>query len=598
MIIFILLLWSGASAYFMWDFVFRNPQKAETISAADREQYENKIKELVAELNAAKKSQSADNDNEKEVSTEAAEMVYEELQNETEVAAGWVVITDPWSRQVTKFRAGLAGNGWLALPSRACLGGNSWRFYLDSGDESAISGGLWINGDKVGLWHLVKSSGNFDGPGLSAWNEMKAVSWKSIESAQEFNSLILPPGFTEGYFVSTSLPEYINESGVFIQEGKVVGWSFGRWLAKGYMWQGKAGKELKYNTWVKYFYNITFANGREEKFARALTLKKSNTDLFRLASFIEGFQLQPKLTAEDTPAYLLPEEIVKKIRVLVKNAIRRGEAGRVADMISSRTLKDIGDIALLLDVVTAIADARGFEAAIGEIEDSGRYIVQQQGTDTQALNKVHVRFYQDWLQSLVSASAEDEGWQAYIRARAYYPDDAYIHLLGVELALLNGDWQEAERMLYVRDYPPAFHDRYQILASSIAEMKGEEGKIVIRFPRGSSRITVNAAINGTHSQNFLVDTGATTVSIPSSMAEALGLEIQGQRTMWTASGVVAAGEVIIDSIEIGGWTEYDVKAVILDMPDQHGLGLLGINYLGRFHMNLKPEQGTLMLAPR
>jgi aspartyl protease family protein len=582
----------------MWDFFSRTSRKAETISAAEKEQYENKIKELAAELKAAKESQSADRDSEKEVNAETSEVVSVELQNETEVSAGWVVITDPWGRQVTKFRAGLAGNGWLALPARACLGGNSWRFYQDSGHESAISGGLWINGDKVGLWHLVERSGNVDGPVFADWNEKKAVSWKSIESAKEFNSLILPPGFTEGYFVSTSLPEHIDESGVFLQDGKIVGWSFGRWLAKGYMWDGNAGKALKYNTWVKYFYNITFANGREEMFARALTLKKRNTDLFRLASFIEGFQLQPKLAAEDTPAYLLPEEIVKEIRVLVKNAIRRGEAGRVADMISSQTLKDIGNIVLLLDVVTAIADARGFEAAIGEIEDSGRYIVQQQGIDTQALNQVHVRFYQDWLQSLVSAGPADEGWQAYSRAKAYYPDDAYIHLLGVELALLNGDWQEAERMLYVRDYPPAFNDRYQILASSIAEMKGEEGRIVIRFPQGSNRITVNAAINGTHSQNFLVDTGATRVSIPSSMAEALGLEIQGQRTMYTVSGVVAAGEVMIDSIEIDGWTEYDVKAVILDMPDRHDLGLLGINYLGRFQMDLKPEQGTLMLTPR
>ena len=30
-----------------------------------------------------------------------------------DVTAGWVIITDPWGRQVRKFRAGLAGSGWL-----------------------------------------------------------------------------------------------------------------------------------------------------------------------------------------------------------------------------------------------------------------------------------------------------------------------------------------------------------------------------------------------------------------------------------------------------------------------------------------------------
>jgi clan AA aspartic protease (TIGR02281 family) len=130
-------------------------------------------------------------------------------------------------------------------------------------------------------------------------------------------------------------------------------------------------------------------------------------------------------------------------------------------------------------------------------------------------------------------------------------------------------------------------------------MKGREGKIVIRFPRGSNKILVTAAINGELYQDFLVDTGSTVVTIPSSMADALELEIvHGRRTMSTASGVVTVSEVIIDAIEIDGWVENDIRAVVLDMPDRPGLGLLGLNYLGRFQMDLNPEEGTLLLIPR
>ncbi|MCK5503929.1 MAG: hypothetical protein KAJ10_02135, partial [Thermodesulfovibrionia bacterium] len=57
-------------------------------------------------------------------------------------------------------------------------------------------------------------------------------------------------------------------------------------------------------------------------------------------------------------------------------------------------------------------------------------------------------------------------------------------------------------------------------------------------------------------------------------------------------------EVIIDAIEINGWVEYDISAVILDMPGRPGQGLLGLNYLGRFEMDLKPEEGILLLTPR
>ena len=365
------------------------------------------------------------------------------------------------------------------------------------------------------------------------------------------------------------------------------------------MWPGKTGAALEYRTWVRYFYNMTFANGREEKFAGALAMKKGYTIQEQLASFIEGFRLQPKLAVDDTPDYLLPGEIVKQMRILVTDAVSRGEGSEIVKVLSGQALKIIGDPGLLIDIVPVIASVNGFEAAIGEIDDSGRHIVRESGLDAPALDKLHMHLYRDWLQSLVSDGEVDEWLQTYNAAKAYYPDDPNIHLLGVELALLNGEWEEAERLLYMRDYPPAFQDRYQILAGRISEMKELEEQIVINFPRGSNRVTLTAVINGTVDQEFLVDTGATVVTIPSTTADALGLEIvPGNRTLATASGVVTVNEVIIESIEIKGWVEHDIRAIVLDMPGRPKLGLLGTNYLGRFEMDLKPEEGTLLLTPR
>jgi clan AA aspartic protease (TIGR02281 family) len=89
------------------------------------------------------------------------------------------------------------------------------------------------------------------------------------------------------------------------------------------------------------------------------------------------------------------------------------------------------------------------------------------------------------------------------------------------------------------------------------------------------------------------------VTIPSSTADSLGLKIvHGQRNISTAGGTVKAHEVIIGTLEIDGWVEYDVSAYVLDLPGRPGLGLLGLNYLNRFRMDLKPEEGTLMLTPR
>lgn len=515
------------------------------------------------------------------------------------VTAGWVIITDPWGNQVRKFRSGLAGSGWLTLPTRACLGGSRWFFFPDSGEGAEISGGIWILGDKVGLWHLAGDAGSDKGPGLGSWSETEPVSWTSVESSSSYESVKLIPGPKEGFFVSASLPEYIDEAGVFIQGGKIVGWSFGEFLSRGYMWPGKAGDDMQYKTWVKYFYNITFANGREEKFAKALAMSKSESSVAKFAALIEGFSLRPKLMLEDTPYYLMPEQIIKHLRVFLTDAVHNGKGSEIVDLLSSRMLKNIGDMALFIDLIPVISSVQGYQAAINEIEDSGRYLVRLTGHEEPALNLLHVNLYQDWIQEMLHAGEFDEGWQAYNAAKGYFPEDPYIHLLGVELVLMNGDWEEAERMLYMRNYPPALQDRYQILASRIAEMKGEEGKIVIRFTPGASRIPVTAAINEAVFQDFIVDTGASMITIPSSTADALGLErVEETRTLWTASGVETVSEVLIDSIEIDGWVEYDVPALVLDMPDRHGLGLLGLNYLRRFQMDLKSEEGSLYLTPR
>jgi len=595
-----LLLFSVAAlAYFFRGAIFPDAQKSPSMAVIEREQYEKRVAELEAQLKSARLDLETVTGSEQEVPDESDESLLQTENEGKSVIAGWVLIRDPWGSQIGKFRSGLSGNGWLALPARACLGGTRWTFYPDNGGEHEISGGLWIQGDRVGLWQLSEIKDDMNRLDFASWNRRVPVSWVSLESTRKYESIQLQPGLAEGFFIAVSLPHRINEIGMFMQDDKIVGWSFGSWLAKGYMWPPQARTDMEYKTWVKYFYDMTFAHGREEKFTKALAMKKSHSGLEQLAVFIEGFQLQPRLSVEDTPDYLLPEEIIKKMRVLVTNAVHNGEGSTIVEMMNSQVLKGIGDVNLLLDVVRAIVVDRGYEAAIREIEDSGRLIVRKLGESVPALDKLHLRYYQDWLQSLVADSALDEGWQTFNAAKAFFPDDPAVHLLGVELALLGGDWMEAERLLYMRDYPPAFQDRFQLLAHSITEMKGEEGKIVIRFPPGSPRVTVTTSINGILNQEFLVDTGATNVTIPSSTAEALGLSTDGpQRRIATAGGFVDAREVMINEIEMNGWVEYDIRAYVLDMPDHSGMGLLGLSYLGRFQMDLNPDQGTLLLKPR
>ncbi|MDD5757758.1 MAG: retropepsin-like aspartic protease [Desulfobulbaceae bacterium] len=517
--------------------------------------------------------------------------------------AGWVSIADPWGHLVARTRAALIKGSWLALPTRTAYAGYQWTFSRDSGVVNEIDSGVWRPGDAVGLWHLSASTSAADGLSLSPWSSGEPLLWMSLDSQREISDIRLVPGLRQGDFVACSPPEGIDENGVFLQGSNIVGWSFGPWLSSVYLWGGKSEAELEPMTNVHSFYAATFAKGREEKFAGALALKEEHTDLERLAALLAGFAERPKLALEDTPQYLTPGEVVKQIRQLVTQLLRSGQGAQLVGLLDDGVLLAIGDLKLLLDIVPAITANQGFEPAIQKIESVGRQLVERGGVDVPAVNEVHLKLYQEWLQSLVTVKAVSEAVTVLMTAKAFYPNDPYLHLLAVELALLQNDWQEAERLLAMMQYPARFRDRYELLSRRISEMKGDEGTIVIRFQPGGSRIPLAAGLNQALRQNFIVDTGASMVTIPSATAESLNLQMVqghhgGRRTVSTAGGMVDAYEVLIESVEINGWVEHNVGALVMDIPGQPGVGLLGLNYLDRFKVSLNSNEGKLTLRPK
>ena len=173
--------------------------------------------------------------------------------------------------------------------------------------------------------------------------------------------------------------------------------------------------------------------------------------------------------------------------------------------------------------------------------------------------------------------------------------------LGVQLALAENNWAEAERLLALKEYPSSLNDKVQNLQSQISEIKAQEGKIVIQFTPGTRRIPATAILNRNTYQKFIVDTGASMVTIPRSTAEKLGLAVDERnplRKIFTAGGVKYAPEVNLFAVTIEGWEVNNIKALVLDLPNQPEWGLLGLNYLQRFQMDINTEKGVMLLEPR
>ena len=122
-----------------------------------------------------------------------------------------------------------------------------------------------------------------------------------------------------------------------------------------------------------------------------------------------------------------------------------------------------------------------------------------------------------------------------------------------------------------------------------------------RKPLRTHRLVLNLDRNGHYQAKglingkpveFLLDPGASVVSVPSRLGTTLGLAFGDDETLMTATGKIDAKQTLIDRIQIGNIVLTEVKGAILaNMPDDRVL--LGMSFLKR--LNFQKSGYTLIL---
>jgi len=122
-------------------------------------------------------------------------------------------------------------------------------------------------------------------------------------------------------------------------------------------------------------------------------------------------------------------------------------------------------------------------------------------------------------------------------------------------------------------------------------------------PAGSSQVVLQrnraghyvatGAING-ENVVFLLDTGATTVSLPQRLAVRLGLPMRPGGMSKTANGMVQTWTTRLDSVSLGGLTAHNLRATVLpNFPGEQVL--LGMDFLKRFELIQRGRALTIRL---
>ena len=121
---------------------------------------------------------------------------------------------------------------------------------------------------------------------------------------------------------------------------------------------------------------------------------------------------------------------------------------------------------------------------------------------------------------------------------------------------------------------------------------GSDGSAMVVLEQDrSGHYQAEGTING-QAVNFLVDTGATDVALPESVARALGLEFGPRVKVMTAAGPAIAWMTRLDEVSIGGIQRRNVRASITS-GEFNGI-LLGMSFLK--HYNLQQQDGKLVIS--
>ena len=143
-----------------------------------------------------------------------------------------------------------------------------------------------------------------------------------------------------------------------------------------------------------------------------------------------------------------------------------------------------------------------------------------------------------------------------------------------------------------------FNDRLEQQQNPNRQISGTvtgDGIPEVRLQRNRyGHYVANGEING-QPVRFMLDTGATDVSIPASIADKLGLKRGRQVSYQTANGMIRAWQTVADEIRLGPLRLGPIRASI-NPNTRNDSVLLGMSFLKQLDFNQQGNTLTLKYA--
>jgi clan AA aspartic protease (TIGR02281 family) len=129
--------------------------------------------------------------------------------------------------------------------------------------------------------------------------------------------------------------------------------------------------------------------------------------------------------------------------------------------------------------------------------------------------------------------------------------------------------------------------------------RSSSSPVIVPLRMGGSAAFVTVILNQSLQANMLLDTGATYTLVSRRIASGLHLYESSRAVLSTANGPINVPLATLQSVKVGAAEVSNVTVAIHDISPHSGVdGLLGLNFLSRFHTSIDSRQQRLILAPR
>lgn len=172
-------------------------------------------------------------------------------------------------------------------------------------------------------------------------------------------------------------------------------------------------------------------------------------------------------------------------------------------------------------------------------------------------------------------------------------------LYGYNYLVIDNDQGDIRRIIFL---PRGEEGDLPAVAVSSIDPLESSGEHIVPTRRRGMHQAVEGVLAGPNlvpvSMTLIVDTGASTIVLPSSMIRPLGFqaELLDDVLAQTANGEVRAKSGMLNSVTVGGGAVENVAVIFIDDQRLNGNLLLGMSFLRHFRMTIDDDSNRIILT--